>query len=189
VSSTPTLYLRLATAEDIDLMMDWRAEAAAWVAEQHGSDQWSVPYPRQPLLDRVAAEETVMASLAPDADPVATITVSAWADAKLWTPAELDVPARYLYKASVARQYAGAGIGRTLIQWGHNQAAAAGAQVVRCDVWSSNQELQDYYKRLGFRYLRTMSGTNSGALFEASTTVTADLPIVELGPGHRPELD
>lgn len=177
--TTPTLYLRHAVDADLDLILTWRTRTAAWIAETHGSDQWQVPYPRDVLQERLA--DTYMAMLTPDhAEPVATITVSEWADSELWTPEELATSARYIYKANVVREHAGSGIGRTLIMWGIDRAAREGAEVVRCDVWSTNLALQEYYKALGFRHIRTVPGTNSGALFERTATPFADLPVVEL---------
>jgi ribosomal protein S18 acetylase RimI-like enzyme len=176
--TTPALYLRHAADTDLDLVLAWRAKTAAWIADVHGSDQWQVPYPRSVLAERLA--DTYMAMLAPDAEPVATITVSEWADPALWTPDELATSARYLYKVNVVREHAGTGIGRTLIQWGIDRAARKGADVVRCDVWSTNQTLQEYYKSLGFRYLRTVPGFNSGALYECPAATVENLPIIEI---------
>lgn len=176
--TTPTLYLRHAVDADLDTILAWRTRTAAWIAAAHGSDQWQVPYPREVLVERLP--DTYMAMLAPSSEPVATITVSPWADPELWTQEELAMPARYLYKANVTREHAGTGIGRTLILWGIDRAAREGAKVVRCDVWSTNVALQDYYKRLGFRHIRTVSGTNSGALFEQQATNHDDLPVFEV---------
>lgn len=176
---SPTLYLRPAVPSDVDLLLEWRREIATWIAINVGSPQWSTPYPRERLAMWVDREETVMASLSPESDPIATITVSTWGDPELWTSQELAVPAHYLYKLSVLRSYAGQGIGECLIGWARNRAAKAGSRVVRCDVWSSNTKLQSYYERQGFRYLRTEPNVNSGALFEVLATRIAGLPVVD----------
>jgi ribosomal protein S18 acetylase RimI-like enzyme len=175
---TPTLYLRRAELDDVDTLLRWRRDLAEWIAASVGSDQWSTPYPREQLVMWVERGETVMASLNPGGEPVATITASTWADPALWTPEELRVPAWYLYKANVVREHAGKGIGRTLIAWARTSAAKAGARTVRCDVWSTNTRLQGYYRGLGFTYLRTVPGVNSGALFEITAAITPDLPVV-----------
>lgn len=176
--TTPTLHLRHAVDADVDLILAWRTRTAAWIAETHGSDQWQVPYPREVLMERLA--DTYMATLTPgNSEPVATITVSQWADPGLWNPEELKTPARYIYKANVLREYAGTGIGKTLIRWAIDRAAQEDAEVVRCDVWSTNLALQNYYKALGFRYIRTVPNTNSGALFERPAERLDGLPVVE----------
>lgn len=176
---TPTLYLRRAVPADVDRLLIWRRETAAWLAAAVRSDQWSTPYPRERLEMWVERGDTVMASLSPNSEPVATITVSAWADPALWTAEDLRVPARYLYKASVIREHAHRGIGRCLILWARNRAASEGVDVVRCDVWTTNLRLHDYYKAQGFRHLRTVPAVTSGALFEIPAVVTPGLPIVE----------
>ena len=36
-----TLYLRTAAAQDLDLLLQWRREAAAWLQAEHDTAQWS----------------------------------------------------------------------------------------------------------------------------------------------------
>lgn len=176
---TPTLYLRSATEPDIDVMLAWRHETAKWITAHVGSDQWSVPYPRERLQMWIERGETVMASLAPGQEPIATITVSTWADPELWTQEERDAAAHYIYKANVLREQANQGIGRCLIDWARTRAARAGSRVVRCDVWSTNIRLQSYYLNQGFRHIRTVPGVNSGALLEITAAEIPGLPVVD----------
>ena len=175
----PTLYLRQGLRADIDTIYEWRRATAAWLARTHGTDQWSTPYPRENLENWVDRGETFMASLAPGADPVATVTSSSEGDPALWTPAELAAPARYVSKANVVRAQAGREIGVTLLRWTQDMAARAGVGVVRIDVWTTNEKLHDFYRRLGFRYLRTVPDTNSGALFEIAAERWPELPVIE----------
>ncbi|CUU60822.1 Ribosomal protein S18 acetylase RimI [Parafrankia irregularis] len=176
---TPTLYLRGAVPDDADTILRWRRETAARLMTLHGTDQWSTPFPREKIVAWIDQGATVMAALEPGGPAVGTITTSPHGDPSLWTPEELAVPARYVFKANVAPGLGGRGIGACLITWTQTRAAKAGADVVRIDVWSTNHQLQEYYRRAGFTYLRTVPGTNSGALFEAPATITPDLPIVE----------
>ncbi len=176
---TPKLYLRSATLDDVDTIFRWRRETATWLRDAYGTNQWSTHYPRERIEWWVEQGSTVMAALEPDGPAVATITSTPFGDPELWTSVELERPARYLNKANVVRSQAGLGIGGCLISWARNRAAQAGVEVVRLDVWSTNRRLQDYYTRMGFRYLRTVPGVNSGALFEGSATAIPDLPIVE----------
>lgn len=181
--STPTLYLRRADGPgDVDLIYRWRAQVVAWLADRHpDTDQWSLPYPRAIVERWVARGETYMASLTVDGDPVATVTSSSEGDPVLWTPGERRDPARYMSKLTVDRAQEGRGIGETLIAWTRRDAARAAAGVVRIDVWSTNTVLHDYYKRVGFNYLRTVPGERSGALFEIAAGPAAGvLPVVEL---------
>lgn len=178
--TAPTLYVRRARREDIDTIYEWRHETAAWLAKTHGTDQWSTPYPRSIIENWVDRGETFMAALEPAGEPVATITSSSEGDPQLWTPAELAEPARYVSKANVRRAQAGRDIGATLFAWARHTAAEAGAERVRIDVWTTNEKLHDMYRRAGFRYLRTVPDTVSGALFEMPTKLTPGLPVVEM---------
>jgi len=179
VTQMPTLYLRPAAPDDVDTIFLWRRQTAAWLASRYGSDQWSTPYPRERIEAWVADGATIMAALTPDGAPVATITSTPDGDPALWTPDELAVPARYLAKANVRPDHLGRGIGAVLIAWARAKAAEAGVALVRLDVWSTNERLQDYYRHLGFTYLRTVPGTVSGALFEGPALSVADLPVIE----------
>lgn len=180
--NTPTLYIRRARREDIDTIYRWRHVTAAWLTRTHGTDQWSNPYPRANLERWVDRGETFMVSLTPDGEPIATITSSSEGDPTLWTPAELEEPARYVSKVNVVRPHAGRDIGATLFAWARHTAAIAGVGLVRIDVWSTNEKLQDYYRRRGWRYLRTVPDVlpPSGALFEIDAEYMPGLPVVEM---------
>lgn len=103
-----------------------------------------------------------------DGTPAATITADCWANPELWTPEEAAEPALYTHKLTVARAYAGQGLGAELLDWAGARAAAAGDRWLRVDVWTTNRELQRYYLRLGFAHVRTVTRTRnpSGALFQ-----------------------
>ena len=176
---TPTLYLRRGIPADVDTIIEWRRQTAEWLTRAKGSEQWSVPYPRDRILHWIDQGATVMGSLRPGGQPIATATVSPDADPDLWTADELETPARYLYKLNVVREHAGKGIGAGLIDWATTRTFEAGIKVMRFDVWSTNTGLQRYYLDRGFRYLRTVPGTVSGALFEGPTAIVPDLPIIE----------
>lgn len=177
--TAPLLYIRRGERADIDTIYRWRYETAAWLAQTHGTDQWSTPYPRERLERWVDRGETFMASLQPDGEAIATITSSSEGDPQLWTPEELDEPARYVSKANVVRAQSGREIGATLLAWTRHRAALASVDFVRIDVWSTNEKLHDFYRRLGFRYLHTVPDVNSGALFEILADEVPGLPVVE----------
>jgi GNAT superfamily N-acetyltransferase len=105
------------------------------------------------------------------------VVASSEGDPELWTPEELAEPARYVSKANVVRDQAGRGIGATLLEWTRQKAAENGAKVVRIDVWTTNERMHDFYRRLGFQYLRTVPDTNSGALFEIDAILLDNLSI------------
>lgn len=176
-----TLYVRRAQlGDDIDQIYRWRAETVAWLARRHpGVDQWQAPYPRANLERWVERGETFMAAFHPGGPSIATVTSSSEGDPELWTPDELEVPARYVSKLNVTRALTGGRYGVGLMDWARTKAAVAGAEVVRIDVWTTNTALHDFYRQLGFEYVRTVPGVNSGALFEIRAEEVPH-PVVEL---------
>lgn len=158
------MTLGLAKPADVEILLAFRAEAAAWIAER-GNDQWSAPFPREELLERIEAGETWM--LWDEDQPAATVTITDWAPAGLWTPEEEAEPALYVHKLTVPRAYAGRRIGVELLDWAGGRAYAEGRGWLRLDCWSTNSDLHDYYRREGFDYLRTVPREPpSGALFQ-----------------------
>jgi GNAT superfamily N-acetyltransferase len=172
--------VRSSVPSDVDTILAWRSATAAWLAEHHQTDQWQIPYPRKQLELWVQQGATFMAMIEPDGDPVGTITVSPTPEDGLWTIEEQQIPARYISKTNVRIDMHGHGIGEALITWARGKAAAAGADVIRFDVWSTNTSLHQYYVRQGFRHVRTVPGRSSGALFEGPSIRDPAVPVVEL---------
>lgn len=158
------IYLRTATVEDVDTLLEWRRETAAKLAARYGTDQWSTPYPREILEERVAEGCTVMGAFEPGGPPVCTITITRDGDPALWSLEELAEPSWYLHKANV--MVPGCGIGLDLFRWAIGRAYGVVGRL-RIDVWSTNRRLQAWYvDHLGARHVRTVPGVVSGALFE-----------------------
>jgi hypothetical protein len=108
-----------------------------------------------------------------DHDPIATVAVTSEGDPEFWGPGELARPAWYGSKAAVVRRHAGEGVGELLWRWVADRAAQAGAELVRVDVWLTNEDLHDYYARTGWKHVRTVvsAGRRSGALFAIPAVV------------------
>jgi GNAT superfamily N-acetyltransferase len=158
------MTLAPAKPSDVEILLAFRAEAAAWLRER-GSDQWSTPFPRDELLARIEAGETWM--VWDGTRPAATITVTTWGPPELWIPAELAEPALYVHKLTVARSYSGRGLGAELLDWAGGRARDDGRPWLRLDCWSDNRGLHDYYRQTGFVHLRTVPREPpSGALFQ-----------------------
>jgi GNAT superfamily N-acetyltransferase len=71
----------------------------------------------------------------------------------------------------------GKGLGRVLLLWAQDWAARSGFDLLRWDVWRTNDKLQDYYKSIGGQYIRTVHPGHrwSGALFQIPTGPIANL--------------
>jgi ribosomal protein S18 acetylase RimI-like enzyme len=160
-----------ATPDDLDTLVAFRDQAAAWLASK-GIDQWQEPWPSEDLmvegmLRNIEAGETFIV-WDDDDTPAATITVNRYAKPELWTPEEAAEQALYAHKATVDRAYGGHGLGAELLDWAGTRAADEGADWLRVDVWTTNERLQHYYLRQGFTYVRTvvLAHNPSGALFQ-----------------------
>ncbi|GAA2250972.1 MULTISPECIES: GNAT family N-acetyltransferase [Kitasatospora] len=181
LSAPPPLYVRAAVPADLDRLAALRTEAAAWIARQHGSRQWSDPFDATRSLVWIERAATVVALLEPDGEPVATVTDRPTGSRLLWTPQELADPARYFSRFIVDRRYAGRGIGAHLTDWARWRAAGAGAELVRTNAWSDNAGLHAYYRAHGWQWVRTVTGNRSGALFEMAVRRSRPRCVHELG--------
>jgi GNAT superfamily N-acetyltransferase len=165
--------MRIAPAgrDDLANLIAFRDEAARWLAAR-GIDQWSETWPSDDLmvegmLRNISAGESFIV-WDQDGTPAATITLNRWAKPELWTPEERAEPALYAHKATVARVYAGEGLGAELLDWAGTRAANEGARWLRVDAWTTNDKLQQYYRDQGFAHVRTvvLPHNPSGAVFQ-----------------------
>ncbi|WP_331752966.1 GNAT family N-acetyltransferase (plasmid) [Streptomyces sp. NBC_00637] len=144
-----------ATLADIPRLQQFRTDAAAWLAGQ-GSDQWSTPYPEELLRQSIAAGEVFLVHDLVSTDPVATVTLDAKADPVLWTPEEIQEPALYVHKLTVACPGSRRGLGSRILDWCGDQAARTGARWLRLDAWTTNTRLHAYYRAQAFTHVRTV---------------------------------
>ncbi|MGH8880252.1 MAG: GNAT family N-acetyltransferase [Stackebrandtia sp.] len=169
------MLIRPATPADVPRLLGLRDEAARWLASK-GSDQWASDWPNPDTMvdtirQAVAAGQTWCVETGDQV--IATITLDNTIYPGLWTPNELAEPARYAHRVIVDRDHAGASLGSELLDWAGTQAVAAGATWLRVDVWTTNTELQDYYRQQGFTHVRTVVRDDypSGALFQRPAEV------------------
>jgi GNAT superfamily N-acetyltransferase len=152
-----------ATPADLDAILAFRADAAAWL-RRRGIDQWSNPFPPEGILATIQAGATWM--VWDDSTAVATITVTRGGEPELWNELERAEPAVYCHKLTVARAYAGRRIGAELLDWAGGVAHEEGRRWLRLDAWDTNASLHRYYRQQGFHYLRVANRPPSGALFQ-----------------------
>lgn len=64
-----------------------------------------------------------------------------------------------------------------MLLWAQDWAARSGFDLLRWDVWRTNARLQDYYRSIGGRYIRTVHPAHrwSGALFQIPAGRIANL--------------
>ncbi|MGF1426674.1 GNAT family N-acetyltransferase [Kitasatospora sp. LaBMicrA B282] len=181
LTAPPPLHVRAAVPADLDRLAALRAGAAAWIAREHGSPQWSEPLDAAHALGWIECGATVVAMLEPGGEPIATLTDRPSGSPRLWTPAELTAKARYFSRFTVDRRYAGRGIGARLADWARWRAALAGAELVRANAWRDNPGLHAYYLGYGFRLVRTVEGHRSGAVLEMPVRRTPAAGVHEVG--------
>jgi GNAT superfamily N-acetyltransferase len=177
-----------ATAEDMTIILGLIGEAAAWLQDNKGLDQWKEPWPN--VTERDAR---VMRGLLnnktwlvwDEGTPVATVTMATRANPKVWTKPEctcdLSERAVYVHRLITARGYAGRGLGAELIDWAGRRARRQyGAKWIRIDVWTSNIALHDYYLNKGFQRCGWCADPTypSGALFQK--------PVAQIEPNRTP---
>lgn len=68
----------------------------------------------------------------------------------------------------VAKDEHGKGYGSAMLRAVADQAQERADRWIRLNCWSTNYPLHDYYRSLGFKYVRTVDipGRMSGALFQ-----------------------
>lgn len=159
--------VRLATPADLDDVLALIHGAASWL-HSRGIDQWPHESPTlsaEVIRGHIVAGHTWIAH--EDCRPVATIALDADGDADFWTPLQLEVPAWYASKLAASRE-APRGTGAMLLRWAVDKAWREHMTVVRLDVWRTNTELQDYYRRQGWSPMGVVERAwrKSGALFE-----------------------
>jgi ribosomal protein S18 acetylase RimI-like enzyme len=160
-----------ATIEDLQTIVNLKKETVTWL-QTKGTDQWAEPWPSESEQnDRIkrGLEERATWIVWHGSTPVATITAQPNGSSRLWTPEERRQPAVYLHRLIINRDYAGRRYGADLISWAERHAAQeSGARTARIDVWTTNIALHDYYRGIGFGFLRYAECGDypSSALFE-----------------------
>jgi len=127
------------------------------------------------IIDSIGRRNTWL--LRDDGASIATLTLTSDGDPDFWTPDELREPALYLGKMASAVRRSGEGLGSLMLSWAQDWTARSGFDSLRWDVWRTNEQLQNYYRSIGGRYVRTVhvAGRWSGALFEIPARRIADL--------------
>ncbi|MGH8602579.1 MAG: GNAT family N-acetyltransferase [Gammaproteobacteria bacterium] len=127
------------------------------------------------MVNAVGRRDTWL--LQDDGASIATLTITSEGDPDFWTPAELRTPALYIGKMASAMRRSGEGLGSLMLSWAQDWAARSGFDSLRWDVWRTNEQLQDYYRSIGGRYIRTVHAAHrpSGALFQIPARRIANL--------------
>jgi GNAT superfamily N-acetyltransferase len=167
------LTLRRARPDDFEAVRSLLKEASRWLGTKN-TDQWAVPWPdengRNTNIKRAIRAGRTWIVLDADARSAATLTASPNHHG-IWPERNGREPAVYVRRITVSRRYAGQGLGGQLLDWAGLRANRDyGARWIRVDVWTTNTQLHDYYRRQGFQYCGrcAVPGYPSAALFQKS---------------------
>lgn len=161
--------ISLANTADLDDIVRLRENATKWLRTKQ-TDQWQQPWPtaedaRERVLEGLQKGTTWIVRLS--AEAVATFVVDRFSDPRLWTESEQSERALYVHRFVVHRNYSGIKLGATLMDLIGALAAHDGYRWLRVDVWTTNKKLQRYYRKIGFKKVRTIKGDYpSGALLQ-----------------------
>lgn len=139
------LRIRRASAADVEALAAIAESTMAWL-EALGRDSGR---PRMPLRDAIAARianDEVYLALR-EGIAASTVTLR-WTSDSLWR--DLPGDAVYVYSLMVRRDFAGQEVGRYLLAWVADLAAARGKSSLRLDCDATNPALCAYYERAGF---------------------------------------
>lgn len=163
------LEIRRAEPGDAQSVVDILNEAADQLASR-GISQWRPGWMNMGRITPMIHRGETFVAHDHHGILVATVSLSADPDPDFWTPDERQASALYMSKLASRKSGAGAQV----LKWVITQARDLGYEAVRLDAWATNYGLHNYYRRRGWRHLRTMNvpGRDSGALFEHSTTTT-----------------
>lgn len=160
---------------DLDTVMRLLDSRIRWLRER-GTDQWNTGTTfRMRMTNHIDRGETWL--LFDDESAIATVTVGTDGDPDFWSPEELRDKAVYVSKMASRIERSGEGLGALMIRWVQDWAARSDLDTVRWDAWRTNPQLQDYYRSIGARHVRTVDVADrwSGALFEVPARVAPSL--------------
>jgi len=146
------INIRPATPDDVDVVLELLADAAAWTASI-GFPNWPARFPRRLVTRGITAGKLYVGE--EDGAIVATIALI-WSDPMFWGVRADD--AGYVHRLVVRRDRAGDGLGAEMIEWAARQVTVAGREWLRLDASADNVPLCSYYERLGFEYRGDVTG-------------------------------
>jgi GNAT superfamily N-acetyltransferase len=166
---TPTMVIdfKPAQPDDLPLVIDILAEAAAWL-QSKDIDQWPFPIPDHWQKRMAAKIEQGQIYAVGINDNWFGIVGLAWKDA-YWPD---DGQAGYVHRMALRTAVHGQGIGEMILFWAQQQVKQQGRQFVRLDCAAGDGRLRQYYKDMGFLYKGLIEDHDySAALYEKDVSV------------------
>lgn len=147
ITSTTVLDFKCAQPEELPLVMEILAEAAAWLVDK-GIDQWPSP-PNEHWQRRMAAaidrQELYTLGIVKNRLGMVRFT---WSD-PYWPD---DDQAGYVHSMAIRSAMHGQGLGLWILNWAGMKVMQADKPCLRLDCLASNGRLRRYYEDQGFVY-------------------------------------
>jgi ribosomal protein S18 acetylase RimI-like enzyme len=165
------LIIAPATEADLPVVFALLDEALGWLVSRGITGQWgTTPFSEMPtmkarFMEWIAEGAFFIARV--DGVAAGTLALSERIPGyALHALPAFPEPAFYLEAFTTSRTLAGRGIGRELLRWAEDYAAAKGKRAIWLDCWADNPELLAYYVRAGYEKQRDfMVGNWRGMLF------------------------
>ncbi|WP_337100027.1 GNAT family N-acetyltransferase [Paenibacillus sp. YIM B09110] len=158
------VVIREAMHEDAETILNLWQSSARWLLA-NGIKQWRPEYFHLEQVIEFMNDGSNMYLAELNGVPVGTYVIT-WSDPYIWQ--ELDsTDAGYIHRFAVNRDYKGSGIGSCLIRSAEEQIRQSGKSLVRLDCMAANPRLNQYYRDLGFKYVRRLDSEGwSANLYE-----------------------
>lgn len=144
-----------ATTDDMPAILALFDEAVTWLVSRGQEKQWGttpfseVPSFRERFTQWLDAEALYVARIA--GSLVGTIALSETVPTYATHLFDsFPASAFYLEAFTTSRSLAGRGLGRDLLRWAEQYAAAQGKSTIYLDCWAESPRLPDYYKQAGY---------------------------------------
>jgi len=147
------LRIRGASREDAPAILHLWQESARWLLSK-GIRQWNPDWFKLEQIMEFMDQGAEIYLAEQDREVVGTYLL-VWSDPKIW--GELDnSDSGYIHRFAVNRNYVGQGIGGKLIESAEEQIRRKGKSIARLDCMAANDRLNQYYRDLGFTFVRRL---------------------------------
>ena len=144
------LVVTQATISDAPVVRALRDALAGWMVTR-GIRQWKPGDMPDEWIEVCIAFGAVYL-VSHDDGLVGSVTI-VWDDPLIW--GKRPEPAGYIHMLMVDRDFAGHGIGRSILEWAEGSIVATGRRLVRLDCVHDNRPLRAYYEHAGYRFVGT----------------------------------
>jgi len=147
ITPATVLDFKIARQDDMSLVMEILAEAAAWLKEK-GIDQWPSPpneHWQRRMAEAIQREEVYTVGIVNNRFGIVRFT---WSD-PYWPDDNL---AGYMHSMAVRPALQGQNVGGLILFWAMMKAKRAGKEYLRLDCLAGNGRLRRYYENQGFSH-------------------------------------